>query len=94
MNITIRNIPDQVVNKIRALAKRERRSLNNEILMILEKGLDEKLGRLFDFHSNLSKDLQVDIWKNLSLKWQDDRSSDEIIKDIYQHRTMGREVEL
>lgn len=94
MNITIRNIPDQVVNKIRALAKRERRSLNNEILMILEKGLDEKLGRLFDFKSTISKDLQVDIWKNLSSKWQDDRSSKEIINDIYQHRTMRREVEL
>jgi plasmid stability protein len=94
MNITIRNIPKEIINKIRTLSKVERRSLNNEILMVLEQGLDEKLGRLFNIKSNLTKELQVNIWRNLSSKWQDDRSSEEIINDIYNRRTMGRDVEL
>ncbi len=94
MNITIRNIPKEIMNKIRTLSKVERRSLNSEILMVLEQGLDEKLGRLFNIKSNLTKELQVNIWRNLSSKWQDDRSSEEIINDIYNRRTMGRDVEL
>lgn len=94
MNITIRNIPEEVIDKIRILSQVERRSLNSELLMVIEHGLNEKLARRFDTKSNISKELQVNIWKNLSGKWEDDRSSEEIIKDIYDQRTMGRDIEL
>jgi len=94
MNLTIRNIPEEVINKIRTLSKVERRSLNSEILVVLEHGLNEKLGRLFYSRSNMTKELQVNIWRGLASKWEDDRSADEIIKDIYNRRTMGRDVEL
>lgn len=94
MNLTIRNIPDEVINKIRTLSQVERRSLNSEILVVLEHGLNEKLGYLFNIKSNMTKELQVNIWRGLATKWEDDRSSQEIINDIYEHRTMGRNVEL
>ena len=94
MNLTIRNIPDEVINKIRTLSQVERRSLNSEILVVLEHGLNEKLGHLFNIKSNMTKELQVNIWRGLAEKWEDDRSSQEIINDIYEHRTMGRDVEL
>ncbi len=94
MNITIRNIPEEVINKIRTLSRVERRSLNSEILMVLEQGLEEKLGRMADVKAGMTKELQVNIWRNLASKWEDDRSSDEIIEDIYKHRTLGRDVEL
>lgn len=35
-SITIRNIPDEVMEKLRERAKNERRSLNNEVIKILE----------------------------------------------------------
>ena len=94
MNITIRNIPKEVIEKIRTLSQVERRSLNSEILMVLERGLEEKLGRMFDIKSNMTRELQTDIWRNLSAKWDDERSTEEIIEDIYSHRTKGRDVEL
>lgn len=94
MILTIRNIPDEVISKIRTLSQVERRSLNNEILIILEQGLNQKLGHLFNIKSNMTKELQISIWRGLAAKWEDDRSSQEIIKDIYEHRTMGRDVEL
>ena len=31
MNLTIRNIPDNVINKIRTVSRMEKRSLNNQI---------------------------------------------------------------
>jgi len=39
-SITVRNIPDEVLEAVRILSAKERRSLNNEILVLLEKGLD------------------------------------------------------
>jgi len=94
MNITIRNIPAEVINKIRTLSQIERRSLNSEILMVLERGLNEKIGHFFGTKSNLTKELQINIWRSLSEKWEDDRSAEEIIKDIYDRRTKGRDVAL
>ncbi|MFZ2658298.1 MAG: hypothetical protein WAX69_25420 [Victivallales bacterium] len=39
-SITVRNIPDEILEAVRILSAKERRSLNNEILILLEKGLD------------------------------------------------------
>ncbi|MBN1997344.1 hypothetical protein JW935_07325 [candidate division KSB1 bacterium] len=94
MNITIRNIPEEVINKIRTLSQVERRSLNNEILVVLERGLNEKLGDFSNLKTNMTKTLQVNIWRGIAEKWEDERSSEEMIKDIYEHRTKGRDVEL
>ena len=94
MNLTIRNIPDDVISKIRTLSKTEKRSLNNEILIILERGVEEEVNNLFKEKRTVSKNLQIEIWKRLSNEWKDDRSTDEIIKDIYDNRTLGREFKL
>lgn len=94
MNITVRNIPEEVIEKIRTLSKMEKRSLNSEILLVLEKGTREELHHRFDIKRNISKSAQIDIWEKLSNQWQDERSTDDIIKDIYENRTLGREVKL
>ena len=94
MNLTIRNIPDDVINKIRTISKTERRSLNNEILIILERGIQEEVSGLLKEKRTISKNSQIEIWKRLSKEWKDDRSTDEIIKDIYDNRTLGREFKL
>ena len=94
MNLTIRNIPDDVINKIRTISKTERRSLNNEILIILERGIQEEVRGLLKEKRTISKNSQIEIWKRLSKEWKDDRSTDEIIKDIYDNRTLGREFKL
>ena len=94
MNLTVRNIPDDVINKIRTLSQVERRSLNNEILFVLEQGLQEEVQHSFTIKRNISKNTQINIWKRLSNKWKDDRSTNEIINDIYNSRTLGREFQL
>ena len=94
MNLTIRNIPDDVINKIRTLSQMEKRSLNNEILFVLERGVQEEVRHFFNIKRNISKNTQINIWRRLSKEWQDDRSTDEIINDIYNSRTLGREFQL
>jgi len=94
MNITIRNIPDDIVTKIKTISEMEKRSLNSEILMVLEKGMQEEIKNRFKIKNHISKSSQINIWKKLSNSWQDDRSTQEITEDIYQNRTLGREFEL
>jgi len=94
MNITVRDIPDEVIEKIRDLSKMEKRSLNSEILCVLERGVKEELHQRFDIKKNISKSSQIDIWNKLANEWVDERSTDDIINDIYENRTLGRDVKL
>ena len=94
MNITVRNIPEEIVRKIRALSQLGKRSLNNEILLLLERGVQEEVNNLSKTKKNISKETQLSIWKKLANEWDDERSTQEIITDIYENRTLGREVNL
>jgi plasmid stability protein len=93
-NITVRNIPDGIFKKIKALSSIEKRSLNNEILMILERGASSEFEEKLHERKFITKETQIEIWKNLLGKWTDKRTTEEIIKDIYSHRTIGRDVKL
>jgi hypothetical protein len=88
-SLTINKIPEDIINKIVALSKLEKRSLNKEIIVLLEKGIKS--------HSILqgkmiTKDVQIQIWKSIAGAWQDKRTTKEIIKDIYEQRSMGRDI--
>ena len=92
MNLTIRNIPEYIISKIKTLSEIEKRSLNSEILILLEKGLlrESRLtGNRF-----INNDTQTRIWNKLSGEWKDKRSTDEIIEDIYSSRSAGREFSI
>ncbi len=93
-NITIRNIPDDVFSKIKKLSDIERRSINNQLLIIIERGTAEMMERKKRENKNIPKSIQISLWKNMSGTWKDDRSTKEIINDIYKNRTIGREIEL
>ncbi len=94
-NVTIRDIPEDVLKKIKILSQTKRRSINNELLLIIENGLrnyscDNASGN----NNAVSKDVQLSIWSNLSGKWEDTRKTENIINDIYENRTKGRDIEL
>jgi plasmid stability protein len=93
-SITVRNIPDEVLGKIKALSSLERRSVNNEILVILERGTFDEYEDKLQKRKYLSKSTQLEIWKRLAGSWEDSRSTKEIIDDIYANRTAGRDVNL
>jgi plasmid stability protein len=93
-NLTVRNIPDQLLNKLRTLSALEMRSLNSQILMILEKGLAKESKSATNLKNYLSNDTQIKLWQNLCGKWKDSRSTVEIISDIIDSRSEGRSVDL
>ena len=93
-NLTVRNIPDELLNKIKLLSVLEKRSLNNEILIILEKGLSKESDSAKYVKNHISNDTQIKLWQNLCGRWKDSRSTVEIISDIIGSRSQGRRVDL
>ena len=94
-SLTIRDIPNEVMDKIKILSKKERRSINSEILMIIENGLMSHNDQNTSSSSHvISKETQLSIWENISGKWEDDRKTEDIINNIYESRSKGRDVEL
>lgn len=94
MNITIRNIPEETIRKIKTLSQMQKRSLNNEILLLLERSVQDEVKYISKRMKRISKETQISIWEKLSNEWDDQRSTKEIIEDIYSSRTLGREVQL
>ena len=94
-NITVRNIPEDVFSKIKKLSTLERRSINNEILIVLESGLANKTENNFKvMNESIPQELQIRIWDDLSGKWEDTRTTEQIKDDIINSRTLGRNISL
>lgn len=93
-NITVRNIPEEIIRKIRILSSKERRSLNNQILMVLEAGLEKRMENDSKTQIRVDKEAQLNIWDKLCGRWNDERTSAEIVDDIMEHRTEGRKVQI
>ena len=92
VNLTIRNIPGELMKKLRKQSTFQRRSINSEVLTLLEKSLldySPKTGL-----DQATVDAQAEIWQVLSSQWDDSRSASEIAAEIFSARTKGREVEI
>ena len=94
-SLTVRDIPAGLMDRLRALSARERRSLNSEILIVLEAGLRVHVAEGVAGHAErVSRNVQLALWEQLAGKWEDERETSEIIADIRGARTPGREVSL
>lgn len=93
-NITIRNIPDDVFAKIKKLSTIEKRSVNSEVLVIIERGTNTELEETMKRAKHIPTSIQINLWMSLTRTWEDRRSTEEILEDIYDARTTGREFKL
>jgi plasmid stability protein len=94
-SITIRNIPNEIFELVKTLAQTEKRSINNELVLLIEKGIVNHVNNnQISDEILISKETQIDLWKEIMGKWEDERATENIIKDIYDSRTLGREIQL
>lgn len=94
-SLTIRDLSEETMDRLRALSARERRSLNKEILVVMEDGLRAHVSSLERASApGPAPDVQLALWRRLAGQWQDKRTTPEIVEDIRRHRTAGREVRL
>ena len=79
-NLQVKDIDDKLYNALKFLAKREHRSVSQEVVRIIEVYLQ---------NNQIDKNSTEEFLK-LSGSWEDDRSTDEIISDIYNSRSKSK----
>ena len=80
-NLQVRDIEDKLYDSLRRLAKRQRRSISQEVVRILELYLSSP--RRFD--NNPTEE-----FLKLAGSWDDDRSADQIVRDMRESRNSRR----
>jgi hypothetical protein len=94
-HLTVRNIPESILEQIKTLSLPGRRSMNSEILVLLEAALRAyRRAGVTEPSYHVSTDAQIEVWERLSGEWDDDRTTEDIIDDIYSNRTAGRSIDL
>jgi plasmid stability protein len=90
-SITLKNLPDDFLRELRESAKANRRSLTQEIIHLLERGLRHREGERARQASEV--DAQVAAWRKLAGRWQSDIDFPTEVDRILGARTGGREVD-
>lgn len=87
-SITLKDVPEELLVRLRRVAGSARRSLNQQALILIEGGLDgvetaeERAQR------------QIDAWRRLAGTWQSNETFEDEVDAIYAARTPGRDVDL
>jgi hypothetical protein len=87
-SITLKDVPEALLIRLRAAAAQERRSLNQEALVLIEGGLAAR---------ETAEDRalrQVEAWRALAGGWASDVSFEAEVADVYAARTLGRDIDL
>lgn len=87
-SITLKDVPEELLSRLRTAAARERRSLNQEALVLIEGGLAarEPAGE--------RAQRQVQAWRSLAGGWVSDRELVDEVEEMYAARSAGRDVDL
>ncbi|MEX2489203.1 MAG: Arc family DNA-binding protein [Pseudomonadales bacterium] len=89
-SITIKNIPEGLLTRVRERAKAEHRSVNKEFIQLVEAALQgEQAGAV----AREQVAQQVAAWSNLPGRWACDDAAAETA-EIYAARSEGRDVAL
>lgn len=90
--LTLKNLPPRLLRSLRAAAEHDRRSLNQEIIHLLELALHVREHRRIREPQDI--EAQVAAWRALAGKWQSDLDPETEADQIMSARTPGRKVEL
>ncbi len=85
-SLTLKEIPPDLLDRLRALAARERRSLAQQILVLVESGL----ARAEPVEPRAAA--QIAAWRTLAGTWVSDRPFADEVADLRDARTGGRDV--
>ena len=87
-SLTLKNIPPELLDRLRVAASRDRRSLMQQVLVLIE-------GGLADMETPEERaERQLAAWQSLAGTWSSDETFEEEVSAIYGARTPGRDVAL
>jgi plasmid stability protein len=87
-SLTLKNLPEDLVRALRVAAEKDRRSLTQEIIYLLDTALRERGERPVS-----RVEAQVTAWRKLAGKWESDVDRATEIERIIKQRTPGRGVD-
>ena len=88
-SITVKDIPQALLERIRARAKKDRRSLNKEVIHLVDLALSETHNS--EAHKVQTQiEMQTAAWTKLAGQWQSDLTAAAETRAIYAARTPGR----
>jgi plasmid stability protein len=90
-SLTLKNLPDALLRDLRKAAARDRRSVTQEIIHLLDAALRLRVGRLAPRRADV--DAQLAAWRKLAGKWESDVDRATEAGQLMKGRTAGREVE-
>lgn len=90
-SLTLKNLPDELLVALREAAERDRRSLTQEIIHLLDTALR---GGERPTSRTAGVEAQVAAWRKLAGKWESDVDHATESERVMERRTQGREVDL
>ena len=89
-SVTLKNLPEELLVSLRSAAERDRRSLNQEIIHLLDIALRRDESAV---HQPTAQ-AQVAAWRKLAGRWKSDVDPENEARQIVARRTGGRKVDL
>jgi len=93
-SITIKDIPQDLLERLRRQAAHDKRSMNKEVVHLLDLALSGEMAPADAATMGRRIDAQVQAWSRLAGRWESDLETDDEIEQIYAARTPGRRVDL
>ena len=90
-SFTLKNLPNDLLRALRKAADKDRRSVSQEIIHLLESALGVHTERPAPRSSGT--DAQLAAWRKLAGKWESDADRATEAERIMSSRTSGREVD-
>lgn len=91
-SLTLKNLPDPLLRDLRKAAEKDRRSLTQEIIHLLDAALRGRIGR--PSPPGADRDAQLAAWRKLAGKWESDVDRATEAEQVMKRRTPGRKVDL
>jgi len=92
--LTLRDLPEELLERLRTLARKERRSLNQEVIVLLEAACRGEAPGALSVPAVLDLETQARLLGTLAGRWQGKAEAGRLVREIYEARTAGRGVDL
>jgi plasmid stability protein len=90
-SLTLKNLPGPLLRDLRKAAVKDRRSLTQEIIHLLDAALRGRAGGPPPRRAD--RDAQLAAWRKLAGKWKSDIDRADEAERLMKRRTPGREVD-
>lgn len=91
-SLTLKNLPDELLNALREAAENDRRSLTQEIIHLLDGALRGRGEQPNPPRPDV--EAQVAAWRKLAGHWESEIDQPTEAKRVMEQRTPGREIDL